>query len=150
MARLPDLIVRRIEPGSPEHDASLELRHRVMYQPFGLDCELAAGAEADDCVHVACLQGEKLIAYGRLVYGEDGGEGQIYQVVVAPRFQRMGLGRMVMTDLLDRARSRGHSRVCLDARLPAVGFYELLGFRVIGGEFVNRTGLPHVAMTRDL
>ena len=48
-------------------------------------------------------------------------------------------------------RERGAASLVLDARLPAVAFYERLGFRATGGEFLMpRTKMPHIPMALDL
>jgi predicted GNAT family N-acyltransferase len=65
-----------------------------------------------------------------------------------PALQRQGVGRALMSGLLDFvARSGGGSLWC-NARLHAVGFYELFGFVVTGEVFEEPDIGPHVRMAR--
>jgi predicted GNAT family N-acyltransferase len=45
--------------------------------------------------------------------------------------------------------ARGFTSLSMHARSSAVGFYEKLGFRVVGGEFVEVT-IPHRVMVKAL
>ena len=59
---------------------------------------------------------------------------EIRRVYLLSRFQGGGTGRALMQSALDAARAAGKRRVVLGAynENPVVGFYERLGFRVIG------------------
>jgi predicted GNAT family N-acyltransferase len=65
-----------------------------------------------------------------------------------PALQRQGVGRALMSGLLDFvARSGGGSLWC-NARMRAVGFYQLFGFVVAGEVFEEPDIGPHVRMVR--
>lgn len=143
---------RGIEPGSTAFQRSLELRYRVMYAPFGLPREIARGIETPGAEHVGAFDGERLIGYARLVPGDrPGADARVYQVVVEPEWQQLGIGANLMYEVSVRALRIGASRLTLDARLPAVAFYERLGFVATGPEFLMpRTAMPHIPMARSL
>ena len=52
----------------------------------------------------------------------------IWDVAVAPDWQRQGLGRMVMERLLDDLEEKGVDRILLQAEPEAIDFYARLGF----------------------
>ena len=96
---------------------------------FGIfrDC-LAAGYEC----WVLERSGE-LIGYG--VLSVAGGEAHVLNVCVAPSEQGRGLGRRVISRLLDLARWHRAERVFLEVRpsnVAAVALYDSIGFNEIG------------------
>jgi ribosomal protein S18 acetylase RimI-like enzyme len=68
-------------------------------------------------------------------------------MAVSPDRQRRGLGRRLLEDLENDLRARGFRTLVLNARTSAVGFYERLGYSVLGEEFVDVT-VPHVRMSK--
>jgi GNAT superfamily N-acetyltransferase len=72
-------------------------------------------------------------------------------MAVDPSYQRGGVGRAVLAVAVDAARRAGAPLLWANARSTAVGFYERLGWRVVGPEFETAdTGLPHKPMLLDL
>ena len=61
-----------------------------------------------------------------------------------------GAGRALITEGLARVATLGGDLVWCDARVPAVGFYERMGFTVVTEEFVKPEGGPHRGMVIDL
>jgi ribosomal-protein-alanine acetyltransferase len=62
-------------------------------------------------------------------------EGSITNIAVRPDLRRLGLGRAVVTALLDRAREAGVVNVYLEVRVsnePAIALYRSLGFATVG------------------
>jgi len=65
-----------------------------------------------------------------------------------PTLQRQGVGRALMTGLLDFVARSGGGGIWCNARLHAVGFYELFGFVVTGEVFEEADIGAHVRMAR--
>lgn len=78
-----------------------------------------------DGLFVVVEDSDGLAATGALV-GEE-----IFAVFVSPSRQGLGIGRMVMDALEQRAREHGLDRVRLDASLPSTGFYVNRGYRLL-------------------
>ena len=55
----------------------------------------------------------------------------------------------MMNDLEANLRARGFTRFVLHERVSAVGFYEKLGYSIVGGEFVE-VAIPHQKMEKIL
>lgn len=65
--------------------------------------------------------------------------------------QHHGLGRLLITTVVDRLRRDGAEVLWCNARDSAAGFYAGLGFEVEGDGFiVPESGIPHHVMIRDL
>jgi len=66
-------------------------------------------------------------------------------------YQRHGLGRLLVTTVVDRLRAGGVAVLWCNARDSAAGFYGRLGFEVVGEGFVlPESGFAHHVMLRDL
>ena len=72
-------------------------------------------------------------------------------MAVDPSMQGTGLGRLVLAEATAAAREAGSSLLWANARTSALGFYERLGWRIVGEEFVaSDSGLPHYPMAIEL
>ena len=156
-ARMSDSVTWRL---APYHDltrdelyALLQLRQRVFvveqHCPF-LDAD---GAD-DRAWHLLGwtrdADGAPLLgAYARLFApGAMYDEASIGRVVTHPAARRGGLGRALMQEALARlATMAPGSPVRIGAQRYLERFYESLGFRVAGPEYLE-DGIPHVEMLR--
>lgn len=75
---------------------------------------------------------------------------QLRGMATAPGARGTGAGRALLEAGLGRLRALGGDVAWCDARAPAVGFYERMGFSVVTEEFVKPEGGPHVGMVKDL
>lgn len=86
------------------------------------------------CCRVAERHGV-IEAYG--IMSVKAGEAVILNLCVRPASQRRGLGRRMLTHLLELARQCAAETVCLEVRfsnLPARNLYQSTGFNAIGVE----------------
>lgn len=66
-------------------------------------------------------------------------------------FQQHGIGRLLVTTVVDRLRADGVDVLWCNARDSAGGFYARLGFEVVGEGFVlPESGIAHHVMVKDL
>lgn len=66
-------------------------------------------------------------------------------------FQQHGIGRLLVTTVVDRLRTEGVDVLWCNARDSAAGFYARLGFEVEGDGFVlPESGIAHHVMVLDL
>ena len=61
-----------------------------------------------------------------------------------------GAGRALVAEGLARVATLGGDLVWCDARVPAVGFYERMGFAVVTEEFPKPEGGPHRGMVIEI
>jgi putative acetyltransferase len=64
-------------------------------------------------------------------------DNHILRVFVNPKFQKQGLGKLIMNKLEDKAISSGVNRVKLDASLPSKTFYDSLGYKTCEKTYVK-------------
>ena len=76
---------------------------------------------------------KKLAAYGGVLLVA--GEAQVLNVATHPEYRRTGLGRNIMTHIIDYSVSCGAEYITLEVRennVPAIALYNSLGFLVVG------------------
>ncbi|HMK12885.1 MAG TPA: GNAT family N-acetyltransferase [Acidimicrobiales bacterium] len=94
-----------------------------------------------DALHLWTEADGAVVAYLRVISGPPAGARRIGRVVTAPGSRGEGLAR----DLMHKALAETMGSVVLDAQSHLVEWYQQLGFRVAGTEFVE-DGIPHVPM----
>ena len=112
------------------------------------------GSEIDDiesqCIHVMAIDNKNnVIAVARLQYNTDT-EAQLRYMAVAGKHERQGIGRALVNILEQYARNACRKTIVLDAREPAVGFYEKLGYRVTEKTYLLFDEIQHYRMIKDL
>jgi predicted GNAT family N-acyltransferase len=138
---VPSRVVLR--PATWQHDrpALEHVRRRVFVGEQGVP-EAEEWDVADPVArHVLALHPERdAIGTGRLEPS-----GKIGRVAVLPEHRGQGVGRAIVGHLVNQATELGFTRVYLHAQTAAAAFYEQLGFRASGPEFLE-VGIPHVRM----
>ncbi|MFU8861018.1 MAG: GNAT family N-acetyltransferase [Cyclonatronaceae bacterium] len=74
------------------------------------------------------------------------GYKKIGRVAVVRHWRGRGVGKALIRFLMQMARENGAHTVELDAQVYAIPFYERLGYRVTGSEFMD-AGIPHRKMS---
>jgi predicted GNAT family N-acyltransferase len=74
---------------------------------------------------------------------------QLRQMAVAPGWQGSGIGRSIMEFAEEEARRHGFRTLMMHARKTAVPFYERVGYRISGEEFLE-VSIPHFEMRKEL
>lgn len=100
-------------------------------------------------LHLLGYEGNELAACTRLFApGDYFEEASIGRVAVNQEFRGLGLGREIMEASLAAVQDRfGPVPICLSAQSYLRRFYEELGFRVEGEEYLE-DGIPHILMLR--
>jgi len=137
-----------ITVGNEEYQAELTLRNEILRKPIGLDlfCEDLSMEDRD--WHIGAFVDGELV--GCLILTPVGnGEIKMRQVAVQEAYQGLGIGRRLVGYSELVARENNYSTIVLAARKTAVGFYEKLGYRVVGGELIE-VGIPHYKMIKEI
>ncbi len=157
----PDLTVIRIsaEQTHPLRMAVLRPGRPVAECEFpGDEDELTihAGAQLDDrIVSIASmyLESRPADALGGAAVGPDHAAGTAWRLrgmATEPALRGSGAGRAALDACLAHAIEHGATLAWCNARTPAIGFYERMGWTVLGEEFEIPTAGPHFVMERSL
>ena len=79
--------------------------------------------------------GDAIGGYSLLLFRQGSRVARLYSITVAPAFRGRGLGRLLLEDVCDGARTHGCSELRLEVRADnatAIALYQRVGFRLIG------------------
>jgi GNAT superfamily N-acetyltransferase len=130
-----------------------DLRRRVLRPGAPVERLTYAGDAVAGAFHLGLRDDGRLVAIATF-FPEARGErpaARLRGMAVEPGLQGTGAGRALLTAGIDRLRTEGYDVVWAQARDTALGFYERLGFRVVGDGYLTAdTSLPHHDIELDL
>jgi predicted GNAT family N-acyltransferase len=141
------MIFQEIVVGSASYQQELRLRDAVLRRPLGrsvTDEDLAAEHRQ---LHFGLFDGAGEIAACVVAVPLSETSARIRQMAVDPRHQGKGFGRALMLGAEAELWRRGFRHLCLHARTSVVPFYEKLGYRGTGDEFLE-VGISHLKMEK--
>lgn len=118
--------------GYPEEWIAL-WRDDLTYTPASFTWQHVVCAEVCDASEPARIAGVCGLSI-------DGSEAEIQGLWVLPAYMGRGIGRALMAHVMDEARRRGASHLCIAADPNAAAFYEKLGARRTGNELSRPPG----------
>ncbi|WP_417849086.1 GNAT family N-acetyltransferase [Thalassoglobus sp.] len=127
---------------------ALALRNETLRRPIGLDLFEEDLSREAQYLHFGTIVDEQLVAYV-LIVPEDSTGVTLRQMCVAPEFRAQGIGRFLVQQVERFLLNDGVSFIQMAARVPAIPFYEKLGYRCVGEQFLS-VGIPHIRMEKIL
>ena len=140
------MAIRIIDHGSKEYTQMVELRYNLLRKPLRLQFDEEELNREKDDIHIGCFEDDHLEGCCLLTQ-TDPSTVRLRQMVVISGLQGKGIGRVLLQFAENIARDRGYKKILMHARKSAVGFYEKLGYNVVGDEFEEVT-IPHYVMEK--
>lgn len=137
-----------------EFEDYYQLRWKLLRAPW----DQPEGSEVDDiekqCFHIMATtvsggSNNEVIGVARLQFNTDT-EAQIRYMAVAKEQEKKGVGRKLMEAMEAHACSSMCKTIVLDAREPAVAFYQKLGYRLIKKSYLLFGEIQHFRMLKEL
>jgi len=122
------------------------VRHSVFIEEQKIPKEAVWDERDLVCRHVLIHQNGKAVATGRIDLAK---EGKVGRVAVLASARKCGFGQQIMAALEQQAKESKLPRVWFNAQISAIGFYERLGYQVVGNEFVE-AGIVHRMMQKKI
>ncbi|NCX95224.1 MAG: N-acetyltransferase [Chitinophagia bacterium] len=123
-----------------------QLREEVLRAPIGLSLkDEDLSAEADN-IFVIAIEQNRVVGC-LLLHPLDNNTMKLRQMAVATDRQRQNIGNRLVTAAHGYIMAEQKQKCVLHARIPAVGFYEKLGYKA-EGEVFEEVGIPHLFMQR--
>ncbi|MDM5350444.1 GNAT family N-acetyltransferase [Lysinibacillus sphaericus] len=133
-------------------DADLQLAFDFRRKVFIEEQQVPEVEEFDEfdslqapCDHILVYYKEQPVGTGRLRVVE--GYGKLERICIVEEFRKFGLGKEIIIGLEQIARDNGLTKAKLNAQSYAKGFYEKLGYKREGEEFMD-CGIPHILMKK--
>ncbi len=138
-------MIRRATP--EEMPAIFEIRRVVFIEGQNVPEHEERDGRDDEALHFIAYLDQTPIGTARALV--ESGTAKIGRVAVLEHFRRQGIGTALMHAFLDDLRQSGVAKAKLGSQTHAIGFYERLGFKAEGPEFLD-AGIPHRTMVREL
>ncbi|MDB5281524.1 MAG: acetyltransferase, family [Bacteroidota bacterium] len=140
--------IKIFKHGSPEYEAALELRTRVLRKPLGLEFTDEELKKDLDDTHFGLFAADKIIACLTLTHTPDK-RMKMRQVAVDETMQGKGHGKILSLEAEKYAHENGFEVMFCHARKTAAPFYQKLGYNIVGDEFTE-VNIPHYVMEKKL
>lgn len=142
------MALKIIDHGSKEYEQMLKLRNDILRKPLGLEFSDDELEQEKNEILIAAFEDDKMLGCCMIVK-HDEKNCRLRQMAVLNNLQGKGIGRALMTFAENIARDQGYKKLNMHARKTALGFYERLGYKVVGEEFAEVT-IPHYEMEKTL
>lgn len=142
------MALKIIDHGTVEYRQMVKLRDDILRKPLGLGFTPEELESERNNLLIAAFEDERMLGCCMLIE-EKPGLARLRQMAVLNDLQGKGIGRALMNFAENIARDRGFKKICMHARANAVGFYEKVGYRVSGDQFMEVT-IPHFLMEKQL
>lgn len=126
----------------------VNLRNEILRNPLGLSLTPEELAKEKENILIGAFDDDEMLACCMLTKDEHNCL-RLRQMAVQNNLQGKGIGASLMNFAEIIARDRGHKKLIMHARVSTQAFFEKLGYRVVGDEFIEVT-IPHHIMEKDL
>jgi len=129
------------------------LRQQVLRSPLGLSLTDEDRENDHHCWHFGLFKGNQIIATVTIEplnnKNQRSQQVKLRQMVVSPSYQKQGLGHQLIKETEQVLREKSVSSISLASRLPAVPFYQSLGYQVQGPVY-HHLRIDHQDMMKKL
>jgi len=128
-------------------DHAWAIRRVVFIEEQHVPEDIEMDADDAEAFHALALEGEKPVGCGRMVAHD--GYVKIGRMAVLRERREEGIGRKILTFMMEQARRQGFRRAVLHAQLTAEGFYLKNGY-IPDGDVFEEAGIEHRRMYCEL
>lgn len=140
--------IKQIDFASKEYHQMIQLRNEILRRPLHLSFEKEELNKEKNDILIGAFEEDKMLGCC-LLTKIDKESVRLRQMAVQDNLQGKGIGASMMNFAENIARDNGYKKMVMHARKTAIGFYEKLGYTVIGSEFVE-ISIPHFIMEKRL
>lgn len=143
-----ELTVSTYQPDNENYQSELKLRDSVLRLPLGMSI-YAENLDVDQqSIHIGAFMDKQLV--GVLLLTEVNAERvKMRQVAVNEIFRGQKVGSKMVMFAEVHSKQLGYTTLVLNARKTALGFYQKLGYSIVGDEFLE-IKIPHYKMEKRL
>jgi predicted GNAT family N-acyltransferase len=141
-----DLRVHKAAPN--EFSLCLAIRREVFVDEQGVQWEEEVDGLDAESVHFLAYSDDESVGTARLRVTPEG-HAKAERVAVRSSWRKRGVGRLLMETLEMEACGAGHPELALAAQVAVIPFYERIGYRAEGPEFMDAR-IVHRMMRKEL
>ena len=143
------MYVTEVEFGTPAYDELIYLRDILLRKPLNLEFTPEDLSTEYTSTHLAAYASDDELLGTLVMKPLTDGQIKMRQVAVFPQHQKKGIGQLMVAASEDFSKNNGYKEIVLSARVPAVPFYEKLGYKVTGDLYIE-VGIDHYKMIKKL
>ena len=142
------MALKQIDHGTKEYLQMVKLRNDILRKPLGLSLTSEELGQEKEDILIGAFDDDDMLACCMLTKA---GHNclRLRQMAVQNNLQGKGIGASMMNFAEILSRDKGYKKLIMHARETAVGFYEKLGYKVVGNKFTEVT-IPHYVMEKKL
>jgi len=140
--------IKLIDHGTKEYKQMVDLRYEILRKPLNLAFEAEELEKEKNDILICVFEEEKILGCC-LLTKIDKDCIRLRQMAVQNNLQGKGIGASMMHFAENVSRDAGYKKLIMHARKTAIGFYEKLGYKVSGNEFIE-ISIPHVTIVKKL
>lgn len=129
-----------------EREDAFFVRRKVFVEEQGVPFNLELDELDKTAEHFIVYKEDKPMGAGRF-REVSSGVGKVERVCILPNYRRKKVGKQIMNELEDYAKSKEFEKILLNAQSYAVPFYEKMGYVITSPEFMD-ADIPHRAMEK--
>lgn len=134
---------------------TLSLRQKVLRPGRPFEKCIFINDNHEKTLHLGVIVDEDIVGIGSLFYTTTEKLCSTYTLQIrgmatCPNYRKKGVGKMLLTYMIDYAINTNGSNMWCNARESAVGFYRRAGFLKIGQKFEIEGIGPHYLMSLDI
>ncbi len=140
--------LKQIDFGTVEYQQMVELRKKILRTPLGLSFTDQELEQEKEEILIAAFDDDEMMGCCVLCKIDETNI-RLRQMAVQQDMQLRGVGASIMSFAENLARDKGFRYMIMHSRNTAIGFYEKLGYKVKGEEFME-VGISHFVMEKEL
>jgi len=141
-------LVYKMVAGDGELEGAFTVRRRVFVEEQGISEGLELDGHDREAQHMVVRDGEMVIGTARVLFLA-AGQAKIERMAILKPFRHRGVGRRIVSFLIEELRNRQVEQVVVHAQYPVAAFYRSCGFAELGSPFWE-AGIKHIKMLRRL
>jgi len=91
----------------------------------------------------------RAVSTARMIYTSEKDVRLLGKIAVLPEFRKFGFGRIMLTQLERIASDENAKKLCVNAQVQALGFYEKLGYTKSGSRYTEE-GIEMIPVSKDI
>jgi len=139
--------LKQIDHGSEEYWQVIQLRYTILREPLALNFSKEELEGEKENIHIAAYEDDELLGCCMLTK-VDKQTLQLRQMAVKNNLQRKGVGASILRFAENISKDKGFKKIIMHARDTAAGFYEKLGYKIKGEQFIE-VNVPHHVMEKE-
>lgn len=140
--------IKQIDHGSKEYEQMVKLRNEILRRPLNLSFAVEELEKEKEDFLIGAFEEDKMLGCC-LLTAVDKNCVRLRQMAVQNNLQGKGIGASLLIYAENVSRDAGYGKIIMHARKTAVGFYEKLGYNIVGKEFIE-VSIPHFLMEKKL